>query len=92
VQHPAGALTLKLTVDGLPWDARIQPDGNFTTATQTIARGRITTTTSITGRFTEAGFAARVNIKAVEPATQVRPGEPNSRTCDYKLRWQAEKL
>ena len=83
---------MKLTVDGLPWDARIQPDGNFTTAAQTIARGRITTTTTITGRFTDAGFAARVNIKTSEPATQVRPGEPSTRTCEYQLRWSAEKM
>lgn len=82
---------MKLTVDGLPWDARIQPDGNFTTVAQTIASGRLTTTTSIAGRFTEAGFAARVS-KAIGPASAVRAGQPSSSICEYQLRWSAEKM
>ena len=92
VQHPSGTSMLKMTVNGQPWDAQVRPDGNFSTAALTIPRGSITTTTSITGRFVDTGFSARVSIRTVERITPVRPGDPTSKTCDYQLRWAAEKM
>jgi hypothetical protein len=92
VHHNAGALTLKLTLEGQSFDAQIRPDGNFTTAPQTIPRGGSTTTTTIAGRFLDTGFAARITIRTTERIAAARPGDPTSRTCDYQLRWQAEKL
>ena len=92
VQHAAGGLTLKFTLDGQPFDAQIRPDGNFTTAAQTIRRGAVSTTTTIAGRFTETGFSARITMRRTEPVAPARPGDATSRICDYQLRWQAEKL
>jgi hypothetical protein len=82
-----------MTVDGLPFDAQIRPDGNFTSPAQTIPRGRITTTTrAVGGRFTDVGFSARITIRSVEPITASRPGAPTTQVCDYQLLWQGEKM
>lgn len=89
--HPAGALTLKMTAFGMPWDARVQRDGNFTTAAVTIQGAEMTTTTTISGRFGEAGFTARVIVNTIEPIRTARPPEPTTRACNYQFRWEAEK-
>jgi hypothetical protein len=91
VQQPPNARTLKIIVSGLPYEARISAEGEFSTTALTVPRGRLTTTTGIGGRFTRTGFTSRVAIKTVETITAARPGEPTSRICDYQLRWEAEK-
>ena len=92
VQHPAGALTMKMTVDGLPFDAQVRRDGNFTSVIQMTPGGRYASTTNVAGRFTDAGFSARVTIRTVMPVTRARPGDPSTTTCDYQLLWAAKKL
>jgi hypothetical protein len=91
VEQPPNARTLRLMVSGLPYDATINADGEFSTTSLIVPRGQLTTTTGIGGRFTRTGFTSRVSIKTVERIMAARPGEPTSRSCEYQLRWEAEK-
>ena len=92
VEQPPNARTLRITVNGLPYEARMGAEGEFSTTALVVPSGQITTmTTSIGGRFTRTGFTSRVVIKTVERVTTARPGEPTTRACEYQLRWEAEK-
>ena len=91
VEQPANARTLRLVVSGIPYDASISADGEFTTTALIVPRGQLSTTTSLGGRFTRTGFTSRVSVKTVQPVMAARPGEPTSRSCEYQLRWEAEK-
>jgi hypothetical protein len=91
VEQPPNARTLRIMVSGLPYEARMSAEGEFTTTALIVPRGRLTTTTGIGGRFTRTGFTSRVSIKTVEAIMAARPGEPTSRICEYQLRWEAEK-
>ena len=92
VQHTPGAATLKMTVDALAFDAQIRQDGGFDTRPFTRSRGSITYRTSMSGRFTDSSFFARLNVSTVEPVAVSRPGTANSRVCTYQLRWAGKKL
>ena len=92
VEQPPNARTLRITVNGHPYEARISAEGEFSTTALVVPSGQMTTmTTSIGGRFTRTGFTSRVAIKTVERITAARPGEPTTRACEYQLRWEAEK-
>jgi hypothetical protein len=91
VEQRHNARMLRLMVSGIPYDASINADGQFSTTALTVPRGQLTTTTGIGGRFTRTGFTSRVTIKTVEQIMAARPGEPTSRMCEYQLRWEAEK-
>lgn len=92
VYQPPNARTVRLTVAGVSYDATIDADGYFSTTSLVVPSGRTTTsTTGLGGRFTASGFTSRVSIKTVEPLRAARAGEPTARTCEYQMRWEAEK-
>jgi hypothetical protein len=65
---------------------QIRQDGSFDTKPLTIPRGSVTYTTSLTGRFSDSGFFARLNVSSLEPVRLARPGPSETRVCSYQFR------
>jgi hypothetical protein len=79
VDHTPGGLTLRLTYNLLPYDAKIDQAGNFTTPLSPFRDGNGQATAQITGKFTDSSFYARVRVTT-------------PRHCDYQLRWSGVRL
>lgn len=80
VEHATGATTLKLTYEGVPFQARIRPDGNFTIPTSPFrdAAG-VPSTADFQGRFSGSAMTATINVNRVVAK------------CTYKIRWSGQR-
>lgn len=81
VKHAPGSTSLRILRNTRPFDGTIRLDGSFTTIPNTVPNGQGSETITMTGRFTDSSFYARVNVKLTYPVV-----------CEYQLRWSGTKL
>lgn len=77
VDHTPGGTTLRLTYEGLPFDAKVRPDGRFSVGVSPFRDGGPATAT-IAGKFSIGSFTARVDVKRFNQ-------------CEYYLTWTGTK-